>query len=63
LALCDSDRRTGTAKVSSNIAGNLESAISDLNRNLDWISFATHDLPLIRELPEIIWEAAVIAMA
>jgi hypothetical protein len=53
LALCESDRRHKTTKVASNITGNLESAISDLNRNLDWISFATHDLPLIRELPAV----------
>ena len=58
LALCESDRKNGTEKVSGNIVANLDSAIADLNRNVDWISYASHDLPLIRDLPEIIWKAA-----
>ncbi len=58
LALRESDKRNGTEKVTSNIAGNLDSALADLNRNVDWISYASHDLPIIRDLPEIIWKAA-----
>jgi hypothetical protein len=54
LALCESDRRNETEKVTSTFTGNLESAFADLNRPLDWISYATNDLPLIRDLPEIV---------
>jgi len=59
LALCDSDRRHETQKVASKITGNLESAFAALNCNIDWISFATNDLPIVRELPQIVYDAAV----
>ncbi|MGH7961927.1 MAG: hypothetical protein ACRERD_08895, partial [Candidatus Binatia bacterium] len=54
LALARSDDANGTQKVMSKFAHNLESAFADLNRPIDWISYATHDLPLIRDLPEIV---------
>ena len=59
LALCDGDRKNATGKVSNNFVANLESAFSDLNRQIDWQSYFNHDLPLVRELPQIVYDAAV----
>jgi len=59
LALCESDRKNATEKVSSKFTANLETAFQDLNRNLDWISYATNDLPVIRDLPAIVKQAAI----
>ena len=59
LALMRADDANGTERVMSNFTHNLTSAFADLNRNLDWISYATNDLPLIRDLPAIVKQAAI----
>jgi len=59
LALCESDRKHATTKVGGRFTANLALAFADLNRNVDWISYATNDLPLIRDLPAIVKQAAI----
>jgi hypothetical protein len=59
LALMRADDANNTQKVMSSFTHNLEAAFAELNRNIHWISFATNDLPLVRELPQIVYDVAV----
>ncbi|MGA9771648.1 MAG: ParB/RepB/Spo0J family partition protein [Blastocatellia bacterium] len=59
LALCDSDRKNETERVSNKFVANLESAFLKLNRRLDWQSYFAHDLPIIRAIPEAVRATAI----
>jgi len=59
LILCDSDRKHGTQTIGSNFAANCDAAFADLSQPVDWISFVTHDLPIIRDMPQLVRDAAI----
>lgn len=59
LALADDDRRSGSGRVSHKFMEELEKVFANLGRPVQWRSYCSNDLPIIRDLPEPVRSVAI----
>ncbi len=59
LVLRDSDRKHGTQEIGDRFIANCDAAFADLSQPIQWDSFVANDLPIIRNMPQLVKDAAI----